>query len=146
MRISDCSSDVCSSDLCLLIPPVRRRSAMTIDLSYPIVLRNDAEALHQTTVRNDAAIVDNSFDIFDIYFLAGFTRGEEKVWAECAAAELIDRQEIIEQMIERQQALRLAFLLDALVSSLKEHEVITNWRPRGWGLSVLEWDDAGDPG
>src|SRR3546814_7631509 len=82
---------------------------MTIDLSYPIVLRNDAEALHQTTVRNDAAIVDNSFDIFDIYFLAGFTRGEEKVWAECAAAELIDRPAIIEQMIERQPALRLAF-------------------------------------
>src|SRR3546814_5199099 len=79
---------------------------MTIDLSYPIVLRNDAEALHQTTVRNDAAIVDNSFDIFDIYFLAGFTRGEEKVWAECAAAELIDRPAIIEQMIERQPALR----------------------------------------
>src|SRR3546814_20639786 len=87
MRISDCSSDVCSSDLCLLIPPVRRRSAMTIDLSYPIVLRNDAEALHQTTVRNDAAIVDNSFDIFDIYFLAGFTRGERseerRVGKEC---------------------------------------------------------------
>src|SRR3546814_1932446 len=101
---------------------------MTIDLSYPIVLRNDAEALHQTTVRNDAAIVDNSFDIFDIYFLAGFTRGEEKVWAECAAAELIDRPAIIEQMIERQPAIRLAFLLDDLVTSLMEHEVRTHLR------------------
>src|SRR3546814_21157782 len=109
---------------------------MTIELSYPIVLRNDAEALHQTTVRNDAAIVDNSFDIFDVYFLAGFTRGEEMVWAECAAAELIDRPAIIEQMIERQPALRLAFLLDDPVTSLMEHEEITDRKSVMEGKSV----------
>src|SRR3546814_7313498 len=85
---------------------------MTIDLSYPIVLRNDAEALHQTTVRNDAAIVDNSFDIFDIYFLAGFTRGEEKVWAECAAAELIDRSE--EHTSELQSLMRISYAVFCL--------------------------------
>src|SRR3546814_6435571 len=81
----------------------------------------------------------------DLYFLAGFTRGEEKVWAECAAAELIDRPAIIEQMIERQPALRLAFLLDDLVTSLMEHEVRTHLRPRDWALSVLEWVEDGCP-
>src|SRR3546814_9506372 len=57
----------------------------------------------------------------------------------------IDRPAIIEQMIERQPALRLAFLLDDLVTSLMEHEVRTNLRPRDWALSVLEWVEDGCP-
>src|SRR3546814_12225580 len=48
-------------------------------------------------------------------------------------------------MIERQPALRLAFLLDDLVTSLMEHEVRTHLRPRDLALSVLEWVEDGCP-
>src|SRR3546814_4199664 len=77
--------------------------------------------------------------------LGGFQGGRGKVWAECAAAELIDRPAIIEQMIQRPATLRLAFLLDDLVTSLMEHEVRTHLRPRDWALSVLEWVEDGCP-
>ena len=55
---------------------------MLIDPAFPMVLRNDAVPVHRNAVRRDFAICE---DTYDLYALAGLTRGEEKLWgrADC---------------------------------------------------------------
>ena len=109
-----------------------------------MVLRNDAACVHRNAVRQDFAI---SEDTYDLYALAGLTKGEEKLWAQFAAlGQGKARYDLLQKLIKRHPALRLGLLLDDVAEAMLIAG-ITDLRTREGALLVLEWidDDFGAP-
>jgi len=111
---------------------------MLIDPAFPMVLRNDAALIHQDAVRRDYTIKSSTFEL---YALAGLTRGEDRIWAKVdATGKGKQRYDIMQRLIARQPALRLALLLDDLAEALLIVGV-ADLRTRDGALLVLEWID-----
>jgi len=103
-----------------------------------MVLRNDAALIHQDAVRRDFAIKSSTFEL---YALAGLTRGEDRIWAKLdTIGKGRQRYDIFQRLIARQPALRLALLLDDLAEALL-FVGVADLRTREGALLVLEWID-----
>lgn len=111
---------------------------MLIDPAFPMVLRNDAVSVHRNAVRRDFTVNN---DTYDLYALAGLTKGEEKLWARFATlGQGKARYDLLQKLIARQPALRLGLILDDLAEALLLAGVI-DLRTREGALLVLEWID-----
>ena len=112
--------------------------SVLIDPAFPMVLRNDAVRVHRNAVRRDFAV---SKDTYDLYALAGLTKGEENLWAKFSTlGQGKARYDLLQKLIARQPALRLGLLLDDLAEALLLVGV-ADLRTRDGALLVLEWID-----
>ncbi|KZC79437.1 hypothetical protein AX777_10790 [Sphingobium yanoikuyae] len=112
--------------------------SVLIDPAFPMVLRNDAVRVHRNAVRRDFAV---SKDTYDLYALAGLTKGEENLWAKFSTlGQGKARYDLLQKLIARQPALRLGLLLDDLAEALLLVGV-ADLRTCDGALLVLEWID-----
>jgi hypothetical protein len=111
---------------------------------FPMVMRNDALLLHRKNVGRQGFMI--TADIFAVYSMAVFTRGEQKVWAKLLEASPNPGQDpIVNRLIKRQPALRLSLLLDDLIRILHPAGAEVNLNRREGAISLLDWVEEGCP-